>query len=119
MIKDIWILGSGPVGLIASYYLLEKGYKVKVFDTVRARDMWHTLVSSAHSSAEPGIVFIDRYNDASNSYYFNPIICTNPCGEQGLPGWGVCNLGHLPLQNFVVDVGEVVVQPFYFQWDLL
>ena len=37
MIKDIWILGSGPVGLIASYYLLEKGYKVNLVDNSKSR----------------------------------------------------------------------------------
>jgi len=37
----------------------------------------------------------------SNSWYFNPIIATNPCGEQGLPAWGVCNLSALNLSKFV------------------
>jgi ribonucleoside-diphosphate reductase alpha chain len=36
----------------------------------------------------------------SNSWYFNPIICTNPCGEQGLPAWGVCNLSAINLSKF-------------------
>ncbi|MBO8171254.1 MAG: adenosylcobalamin-dependent ribonucleoside-diphosphate reductase [Bacillaceae bacterium] len=84
----------------------ELGKPVKVHKTVRARDVWHTIIESAWKSAEPGVVFIDYYNEMSNSWYFNPIIATNPCGEQGLPAWGVCNLSAINLSKFVKD-GEV------------
>ncbi|WP_255298365.1 adenosylcobalamin-dependent ribonucleoside-diphosphate reductase [Brevibacillus dissolubilis] len=89
----------------------ELGKAVNVYKTVRARDVWHTIIESAWKSAEPGIVFIEYYNDMSNSWYYNPIICTNPCGEQGLPAWGVCNLSALNLSKFV-DNKEV-------EWDKL
>ncbi|RAP30468.1 Ribonucleotide reductase [Brevibacillus laterosporus] len=79
----------------------ELGKPVKLVKTVRARDVWHTIIESAWKSAEPGVVFTEYYNDMSNSWYFNPIICTNPCGEQGLPAWGVCNLSSLNLSKFV------------------
>ncbi len=78
----------------------ELGKKVKLFRTVRARDIWHTIIESAWKSAEPGVVFTEYYNQMSNSWYFNPIICTNPCGEQGLPAWGVCNLSAVNLSKF-------------------
>jgi ribonucleoside-diphosphate reductase alpha chain len=44
----------------------------------------------------------------SNSWYYDSgyLGCTNPCGEQPLPGFGVCNLGAVNLSKFVVD-GEV------------
>lgn len=77
------------------------GKPVKVYQTVRARDVWHTIIESAWKSAEPGVVFMEYYNQMSNSWYFNPIIATNPCGEQGLPAWGVCNLSALNLSKFV------------------
>lgn len=76
------------------------GRKVVHFRTVKARDVWHTIIESAWKSAEPGVVFMEYYNQMSNSWYFNPIICTNPCGEQGLPGWGVCNLSAMNLSKF-------------------
>jgi len=81
----------------------ELGKPVTVVKTVRAREVWHTIIESAWKSAEPGVVFTEYYNDMSNSWYFNPIICTNPCGEQGLPAWGVCNLSSLNLSKFVRD----------------
>ncbi|MEK3834937.1 LAGLIDADG family homing endonuclease [Paenibacillus sp. FSL R7-0128] len=53
--------------------------RVIPYRTVRARDIWHTIIESAWKSAEPGVVFMEYYNQMSNSWYFNPIICTNPC----------------------------------------
>ncbi|WP_246246168.1 adenosylcobalamin-dependent ribonucleoside-diphosphate reductase [Paenibacillus lemnae] len=76
------------------------GHEVIVYKTVKAREIWHTIIESAWKSAEPGVVFMEYYNQMSNSWYFNPIICTNPCGEQGLPGWGVCNLSAMNLSKF-------------------
>ncbi|TJY41342.1 adenosylcobalamin-dependent ribonucleoside-diphosphate reductase [Cohnella pontilimi] len=76
------------------------GKAVEHYRTVRARDVWHTIIESAWKSAEPGVVFMEYYNQMSNSWYFNPIICTNPCGEQGLPAWGVCNLSAINLSKF-------------------
>ncbi|KPV59077.1 ribonucleoside-diphosphate reductase [Paenibacillus sp. A3] len=76
------------------------GKKINHYRTVKARDVWHTIIESAWKSAEPGVVFMEYYNQMSNSWYFNPIICTNPCGEQGLPAWGVCNLSAINLSKF-------------------
>src|SRR2546423_4566323 len=73
----------------------------EVKKTVRARDLWDLICKSAWESAEPGMVFIDRYNKESNTWYYENIRCVNPCGEQGLPAWGVCNLGALNLSSFV------------------
>ncbi|MGC9311783.1 MAG: adenosylcobalamin-dependent ribonucleoside-diphosphate reductase [Sediminispirochaetaceae bacterium] len=78
-----------------------KGKKVVTYRTVKAREIWKSIIESAWASAEPGIFFIDRYNALSNSYYYAKINCTNPCGEQGLPQWGVCNLGAINLARFV------------------
>src|SRR6056297_174886 len=79
----------------------EKGKKVVTYKTVKAREVWTNIIESAWASAEPGIFFVDRYNAQSNSYYYAKINCTNPCGEQGLPPWGVCNLGAVNLARFV------------------
>lgn len=77
------------------------GGKVVKHKTVRASEIWDSIISSAWASAEPGVYFIDRSNQLSNSWYFAQLPCTNPCGEQPLPAWGVCNLGHVNLSRFV------------------
>ncbi|MBI3290474.1 adenosylcobalamin-dependent ribonucleoside-diphosphate reductase [Candidatus Microgenomates bacterium] len=80
-----------------------RGLPVKVYNTVKARYIWDLIAEAAWRSAEPGVVFIDRYNDMSNLWYGEKIIATNPCGEQGLGAWGVCNLGHVNLEPFVKE----------------
>ncbi|MEJ7654751.1 MAG: hypothetical protein WKH64_16160 [Chloroflexia bacterium] len=46
---------------------------------MRARDLWRKIAESAHAYAEPGVVFMDRYNKRSNTWYFENIRCVNPC----------------------------------------
>ncbi len=79
----------------------QMGGKVVKHKTVKAREIWDNIITSAHTSAEPGMYFIDRANYYSNSHYYADLPCTNPCGEQPLPAWGVCNLGHINLAKHV------------------
>jgi len=51
----------------------------EVKKTIRARDLWDLICTSAWESAEPGMVFIDRYNKESNTWYYEDIRCVNPC----------------------------------------
>jgi ribonucleoside-diphosphate reductase alpha chain len=80
-----------------------KGYPVIRHKTIKAKEMWNQIIASAWASAEPGLWFRDRANKTSNSWYFNQLICTNPCGEQPLPSFGICNLGAVNLAKFVKD----------------
>ncbi len=89
------------------------GHSVVQYRTLKAREIWHTIIESAWKSAEPGVVFMEYYNQMSNSWYFNPIICTNPCAEQGLPAWGVCNLSAINLSKFYDETNHDVA------WDEL
>ena len=84
------------------------GGKVIKHKTIKAAEMWDNIITSAWASAEPGLYFIDRANYFSNSWYFAQLPCTNPCGEQPLPAWGVCNLGHVNLSKHInQNSGEV------------
>ncbi len=51
----------------------------EVKKTVRARKLWDLICTSAWESAEPGVVFMDRYNKESNTWYYENIRCVNPC----------------------------------------
>lgn len=90
------------------------GRPVNVHKTVRAREIWEELVQSAWASAEPGLWFSGRSNKMSNSWYFAPLVGCNPCGEQPLPGYSVCNLGSLNLPRFLAKNAE---GNYEVQWD--
>jgi len=77
------------------------GKKIKTYKTVKARKIWDLIAQAAWRSAEPGVVFMERYNKLYNNWYWNRINCVNPCGEEGLPPWGVCNLGSINLSALV------------------
>ena len=79
---------------------LAAGKRVINYKTIKARELWNAIIESAWSSAEPGVWFRERSNKMANSWYFNPQICTNPCGEQPLGAFSVCNLGAINLSRF-------------------
>ncbi len=79
----------------------EMGGKVKVYKTVKARYLWDLICSAAWRSAEPGLHFMERSNKRSNTWYFERLVATNPCGEQPLGPWAVCNLGAMNLSAYV------------------
>lgn len=82
------------------------GGKIKVYKTVKARYLWDLICQAAWRSAEPGLHFLDRSNKRSNTWYFERLSATNPCGEQPLSPWAVCNLGAMNLSAYVNKRGE-------------
>ncbi len=86
---------------------LALGKKPIVKKVVKARALWDLIATAAWKSAEPGVVFMERYNKWFNNYYFEYVNCVNPCGEEGLPNWGVCNLTSINLAALVNEKGEM------------
>ncbi|WP_257475093.1 vitamin B12-dependent ribonucleotide reductase [Bacillus sp. MCCB 382] len=76
------------------------GFAVKTYRTIKAKELWNLINLCATYSAEPGIFFIDNANDATNAVsYGQKVVATNPCGEQPLAPYSVCNLAAVNLAN--------------------
>ncbi|MBZ0324431.1 vitamin B12-dependent ribonucleotide reductase [Enterococcus casseliflavus] len=76
------------------------GHKVKTYQRIKARELWELITFCATYSAEPGIFFIDNANKMTNATaYGQKVVATNPCGEQPLTPYAVCNLAAINLAN--------------------
>ncbi|MRG86565.1 vitamin B12-dependent ribonucleotide reductase [Salinibacillus xinjiangensis] len=74
------------------------GHKVRVHRKMKAKELWNLINICATYSAEPGIFFIDNANDMTNAKsYGQKVVATNPCGEQPLAPYSVCNLAAVNL----------------------
>lgn len=79
----------------------QMGYEVRTYRTIKARELWNLINICATYSAEPGIFFIDNANDQTNAKaYGQKVVATNPCGEQPLAPYSVCNLAAVNLAQF-------------------
>lgn len=79
----------------------QMGYKVRTYRKIKAKELWNLINVCATYSAEPGIFFIDNANDMTNAKaYGQKVVATNPCGEQPLAPYSVCNLAAVNLAEF-------------------
>ena len=84
-------------------YDLIDPHSKEVVDRLGAREVFSSIIHGAWKTGEPGVFFIDKAN------YYNPVPhlgsyeATNPCGEQPLLPYDVCNLGSINVGLFVKD----------------
>ncbi len=71
--------------------------------TVKASDLWNSIITCAHNTAEPGLIFWDRQHHYSTSSVYPEFknVSTNPCSEIAMQGGDSCRLMALNLYNFV------------------
>ena len=69
---------------------------------------WNLIVSQAHATGEPGILFYDRINQ-DNLTPETPIRECNPCAEESMVPYSSCNL-------ISIDVGKLVNEKGAFNW---
>ncbi|MED3660749.1 vitamin B12-dependent ribonucleotide reductase [Ureibacillus sp. FSL K6-8385] len=85
------------------------GYRVRTYRKIRARELWKLINICATYAAEPGIFFIDNANEMTNARaYGQKVVATNPCGEQPLAPYSVCNLAAINLANFALKDKKTV-----------
>lgn len=86
------------------FLLRFKNERADASKTIRARELWRSLVKGAWESAEPGVLFWDTIKrDSTTEYNGMEVEGVNPCSEQTLESYGCCCLGSVNLSAFVRD----------------
>ena len=78
----------------------------QVTGQLRAREVWERIIHGAWKTGEPGVFFVDKANYYNPVPHLGPYEATNPCGEQPLLPYDVCNLGSINLGAFVREGGK-------------
>lgn len=73
------------------------------YDSVKAQTLWNKIIKNMVECAEPGLLNWDTLR-RNNSYYYDQVMGTNPCGEAILEPYGVCDLGSIILPNHIMNV---------------
>ncbi len=74
----------------------------EVVQTIKARQLFSQIVNLAWRTGDPGMIFLDTINKHNPLLKtLGPLRATNPCGEQPLHPFDVCNLGSINLAKFV------------------
>src|SRR5213595_2254458 len=75
----------------------------KVTGQLDPREVFKQIVHGAWKTGEPGVFYIDEANRYNPVPHLGDYEATNPCGEQPLLAYDVCNLGSINVGLYVRD----------------
>jgi ribonucleoside-diphosphate reductase alpha chain len=86
----------------SSYDLIDPS-NGKVVGELDAKTVWDKMILGAWRTGEPGVFFIDEANRYNPVPHLGAYEATNPCGEQPLLPYDVCNLGSINVGHYVTS----------------
>jgi ribonucleoside-diphosphate reductase alpha chain len=83
----------------------------QVTGQLKANEVWDKMLDGAWRTGEPGVFFIDEANRYNPVPRLGSYEATNPCGEQPLLPYDVCNLGSINV-GYYVENGKMNWESF-------
>lgn len=74
-----------------------KGYPVKIYQTIKAVDLYKEIMNCAWKTGEPGITMISSIEKSNPNKHLDRACGTNPCSEFSSIPYNSCNLGSINL----------------------
>jgi ribonucleoside-diphosphate reductase alpha chain len=84
-------------------YALKDPHSGQVVSELDANMVWDKMILGAWRTGEPGCFFVDEANRYNPVPHLGSYEATNPCGEQPLLAYDVCNLGSINVGMYVRD----------------
>jgi ribonucleoside-diphosphate reductase alpha chain len=82
------------------YHLINPRTKKEV-RRIRAKTVFEVMVKTAWETGDPGVLFLDRINEANPTPQLGEMESTNPCGEVPLLPYEPCVLGSINLLHML------------------
>src|SRR5213593_4834198 len=86
-----------------SAYDLIDPHSHRVVGQLDAQMVWDKMILGAWRTGEPGVFYIDEANRYNPVPHLGSYEATNPCGEQPILSYDVCNLGSINVGHYVRD----------------
>ncbi len=86
----------------------EKGYPTKIYQTIKARELYRLIMEHAWKTGEPGVCFLDNMNKDNPNPQLGKTIASNPCSEFVSIPYNSCNLGSINLSNMISEKSGIL-----------